>query len=202
MQFRTEERSFSAAEVARLTGTSQDQQRDWRRHGFLPRTAPGRRARFSLLELCIIALVKVQTDAGKAVSGAFTVAKFTAPILYTQVELCPLAVRIEGAELKPRDRGGLLRALAEIGEDEEPSRYVFFPVADPEPSPLAPDPEFLEDEDRLAGAYVLGSLQDVEKCIPHAWTYGTIFDLESFAMKLALQVREPLITYFRKADSK
>lgn len=193
MKFRVEERSFSAAEAERYAGVAQDQQRDWRRRGFVPPPEPGRRARFSLLQLCILSLVKAQTDTGKAVSGAFVLAKFTAPALHTQIELCPLAVRIEGTAIEEKARPAWLRALANVSQEEEPTRYVFFPTPDPSPSPMTSSEP--EEEDRLASAYHVASLQEIEERVPKAWLHGTLFDLEGFAMKLALQVGEPLITY-------
>lgn len=184
------EREFSAAEIADLVGIPQVMQRDWRRHGFLPPPEPGRRARFKLSEAVYLALMKAQTDGGKGPSGADFLARNSVEVGMKQISLCPLAVKIEGLDLPVEKRRGFLRQMAKAEEGEETTRYLFFPAHSSLPKASLPSGE---DESKTT-CWHFASLAEMEAKVKRDWITGQIFDLEAFAMSLALKAA-PLITY-------
>lgn len=195
--FERTERDYSAGEAAELTGVSQVMQRDWRRHGFLEPSVPGKHVRFSLLEICIMALMKVQTDNGKAVSAAHWVAKMTADAAILQIEKCQVGVSIEGLNIGPAQRRKLIYELNSIDEKADATtRYIFLPAN-------KGMSKSLDDNDEMGPtAYCFASLAEMESEVERDWVYGTIFDLQSFAMSLSFKLGEPLITYRLVEDDK
>lgn len=189
-KFERLERDYSAKEAAELTDVGQVMQRDWRRHGFLKPSIPGKRVRFSLLEICILALMKVQIDGGKSASAANWVAKMSALAARTQVELWPGNVAIQGVKLSSSEKRKLVHELNEAEDAEESvTRYIFLPstglhvdspLADGEPSPTA---------------YHFASLAEMERNVMPNWVHGSIFDLRSFAASISFKTKEPLVTY-------
>lgn len=184
------EKDFGAMEAAKLTGVSQVMQRDWRRHGFLAPPTPGKRMRFSLLEMCILALTKAQVDAGKAVSGAHHVAAMSSVVALRQIELCAPAVLVEGVSLSYEEKLDFIRQNAGLGPDDEVTRYLFFTRKTSVPGPGI-DP----DEEQLNTCQHFATLQEMEENVQRGWVTGEIFDLAAFALALALRADGPLITY-------
>ncbi|MBT0779442.1 hypothetical protein [Paracoccus sp. pheM1] len=192
MQYQIEriEREFSAGEIAEFIGVSQVMQRDWRRHGYLPPSEPRRRVKFGLLQMAYLGLMKVQIDAGKPPSTASGLAKWTAPLAVMQIEICPPAVKIEGIDLPDSEKRRFMYEMANRTEDEAGSRYLFFPNRQSLPKTSLPGGE----DTSPVGCYSFGSLAEMEGAVERDWITGQIFDLEAFAMSLALKAG-PLITY-------
>ena len=192
MQYQIEriEREFSAGEIAEFIGVSQVMQRDWRRHGYLPPSEPRRRVKFGLLQMAYLGLMKVQIDAGKPPSTASGLAKWTAPLAVMQIEICPPAVKIEGIDLPDSEKRRFMYEMASRTEDEAGSRYLFFPNRQSLPKTSLPGGE----DTTPVGCYSFGSLAEMEGAVERDWITGQIFDLEAFAMSLALKAG-PLITY-------
>jgi MerR-like DNA binding protein len=190
MEFERTERDFSAMEAAELTGVSQTMQRDWRRHGYLPPSIPGKRVRFSLTDICILALAKIQTNEGKPVEGAIWTAKMSADVAMTQIELCQFGVEFKGIDLDPAGKRKIIYDLNEVEDkDYAASRYVFFPAK----GKLHGTIDGSEAEGPTC--YHFASLAEMESKVKRNWVYGNIFDLVAFAMSVSFKVREPLITY-------
>ncbi len=197
LHFDRVERTFSAAEVAEFFGVPEVTQRDWRRRErkgeltteFFRSSEKGKKFQFTLAEACALAMAKVQTDSGKAISGALVTAKLSAEVAIRQIELCQVGVAFEGIDLDAAQRREIIRDLNEFDEDEGATRYVFFP---------AKSEIFATLDGSVAEGptcYHFGSLAEMEEQVVNNWVYGSIFDLGQFALSLAFKFKEPLVTY-------
>ncbi|MGP9789618.1 hypothetical protein [Roseinatronobacter sp. NSM] len=190
IEFKSTEKDFGAMEIAKYAGVSQMKQRDWRRHGYLPPAEPGRRARYSILDLCVIALTSIQTEAGKELGAANWIAKMSAGVAKSQIELCPQAVAFEGLELNEDQKRAAMRYAAGLSEADIPTRYLFFPNHWVLPSRL-----LVNSDEAPATCYHFATLAEMEGRIGQDWISGQIFDLKLFAENLAQMIGEPLIHY-------
>lgn len=194
MKFKRTERDFSASEVEEVAGISQATQRDWRRRGFIGGRQPGKRAKYSLAQVCRFLVVSTLTKGGLPVSRAFDIAKIADPELAFNLWHNPLAVRVQGVELSNEDKIELAYAHLPEAETAPPPRYLFVPYESPLQNPMA-----VTDED-AATVYFFRDLEDMEGRVVRNWLAGQLIDLSSLAMRLALHVREPLILFTPDED--
>lgn len=76
--------TFTAAETAAMTGVSQDEQRDWRKRGFLPRLTGGKAA-FDLKAITTIMVAKRMNGLGIGPQSGWRTAESVGAILYAQI---------------------------------------------------------------------------------------------------------------------
>ncbi|MFD1982459.1 hypothetical protein ACFSOZ_07170 [Mesorhizobium newzealandense] len=119
---------YTPAEIERMTGVSTDSQRDWRRHGYLPKHDT--HARFTILSAAEIYVMKMFADQGKGpvVSSAYA-PRIALSMVKTALmwrkdvwESDPVSVFDSIPELG-RSRTGSERARHENGEDWREASY-------------------------------------------------------------------------------
>ncbi|HEV2082790.1 MAG TPA: MerR family transcriptional regulator [Brevundimonas sp.] len=75
---------FSAADAARITGVSQDEQRDWRKRGFLP-PIDGGKAKFDVKLLAGMLAAKKLQGLGIAPTTGWALARSCGAMIYTRI---------------------------------------------------------------------------------------------------------------------
>ena len=175
-----ETRVFTAGEAEVLSRVSPALQRDWRRRRLLEESSGRAWVRYTLSEVCILAMMKAFSEAGFSVKSSLTLAKSTAFLAETFLEMLPGAVAFEGEDLTDSEKQEF---LAVQWEDRSSSRYVFSPLPDRDPT------------NELASAYTFKSLSEIEDKFGEGWFYGLIFDLKAMAQDLHSRAPLPLVTY-------
>jgi len=185
---------FGASEVARLTGITQDRQRDWRRRGLLPAKAAGAHARFTALavaqlmvrqNLSRLGVDLAETDEIAALSG-FNVLSFGSQI--------PGAVDFEA---------GLSEAIIASAAEaiNEPVAYRYLAVFYPPISEALADQagDLASATGGLGPASAFDTLGAIERLSEHLQQFGCAFswavvDLAALGLWLAGQAEKPLQT--------
>jgi DNA-binding transcriptional MerR regulator len=174
-------REFTAGEAEKLTGVSTALQRDWRRRGLLDELQDGPKKRFSLSEVCILAMMQGFSEGGVSVKSALTLAKMTCFGTLSGLMSLPGAVAFEGVALSEANRSDFI-----TGKWGGMSRFVFAPL------PHTPGVE------GKVNAYTLASLTDLEGLTGKGWFYGLTFDLHALAQRIHAKAKAegllPLVT--------
>jgi len=176
-----EPRDFTAGEAAVASGVSPALQRDWRRRGLLEEGSGGW-VRYSLSEVCELAMMKAFSDGGVSVKSAGALARFTADPIHTFLEMLPGVVAFTGEELTPEEQRAF---LADHWAEESLSRYIFTPLPDKDRDASGP----------LADSYRFKSLAEIEEKAGRGWYFGLIFDLKALAEEIHARAELPLVTY-------
>jgi len=111
-------REFTPAEAAKISGVSTVLQRDWRRRGLLPAKDQEGWAKFTVVDVIEMAVMKAMSDSGFSVQAAMMFAIASTLPTIAALELIPGVVVVEGnATLEKRERilsnydGGAARYL-------------------------------------------------------------------------------------------
>lgn len=83
--------TFSAGDVERVTGVSAVLQREWRRRGFLPETAPGQKARFNLFTMAELLVMQRLAEHGVGPASSVSVANMWGAVVAEHVLRDPVA---------------------------------------------------------------------------------------------------------------
>lgn len=178
-------REFSAGEAAETSGVSQVLQREWRRRGLLSESKGRSWVRYSVLEVCSLAVMKGFSESGISVKSAHTLAMLTAPCTKSFLMYLPGAVAFEGDHLCDGERDMVMKGNFEPFE----SRYIFAPL-----------PFVQGGSGDLASMYFFTSLAEVEKEVGPGWFNGLIFDLKSLAEQIHAKIELPLATFHAERD--